>query len=540
MRKHAWLGSLGSRLFITFFAVSMTALALLTAIAAVSVDQRSTRLAQQQRDRLRSDVAAALAAAYTAGRGSWSTADLSAIKAVARSEDVEIVVLDVGQGVVSSIGPSGPAGPRSSTSTPNPSAPGHTQGPQPTAAPTGFGSQSGAHTSAHQEQPGGPTASASPDQHRSGSAQQSGRAGESRHNAAAGWSEATPSGTTTPTSAALSTTSVPIIVNGTVVGTARLVFPTALPEPVAAARTALLRSLAIGSALAVIVAAAGAAFVSRRLSRPLLALADATRSFAAGEEHPESRLRRAPGELGEVAHAFSQMARTVRRQDELRRAVIADVAHELRTPVTILRGQTELLLDGIAEPTVERLVSLHDEVLRLARLTDDLAALSAADAAGLTLQPEALDLAELARQTVSAITPQFDDAQVGIELNASAAVAVNADPGRLTQVITNLLTNAVKFTPAGGRVLIGVTRSGPSALLTVEDTGPGIPAEELPHVFDRFWRGRAAGARSGSGIGLAVVHTLVSAHGGTVSASSPPGHGAQFTVVIPAADTSND
>ncbi|HEY5184674.1 MAG TPA: HAMP domain-containing sensor histidine kinase, partial [Actinomycetes bacterium] len=299
------------------------------------------------------------------------------------------------------------------------------------------------------------------------------------------------------------------------------------------ARAALLRSLFVGTLLALLLAVAAAVVVSRRVSRPLVALAAATRSFAAGEPHPDRLIRRAPGELGEVGRAFTAMTATLTHQDEQRRALIADVAHELRTPVAILRGQTEQLLDGIAEPTTDRLVSLHDEVLRLERVTEDLATLSAADAAGLALRTEPVDLGQLAARTVDAMQAHFDDAELTAHADVDDDVVVHGDPTRLSQVVTNLLTNAAKFTPPGGRITVEVHRAAQGAELVVTDTGPGIPPDELPHLFDRFWRGRAAGTRSGTGIGLSVVASLVAAHGGTVTARAPADGGAQFTVTLP-------
>ena len=326
---------------------------------------------------------------------------------------------------------------------------------------------------------------------------------------------------------------MPIVVNGTQVGTAQLTLPSGAESSVTQARAALLHSLLVGTLLAVLLAVAAAVVVSRRVSRPLVALAAATRSFAAGDPHPDRLVRRAPGELGEVGRAFTAMTATLTHQDEQRRALVADVAHELRTPVAILRGQTEQLLDGIAEPTTDRLVSLHDEVLRLERVTEDLATLSAADTAGLALHTEPVDLGRLAARTVEAMQAHFDDAELTAHAAVDDDVIVEADPTRLSQVVTNLLTNATKFTPPGGRITVEVHRAAHSAQLVVTDTGPGIPPDELPHLFDRFWRGRAAGTRSGTGIGLSVVASLVAAHGGTVTAGAPAHGGAQFTVTLP-------
>ena len=183
----------------------------------------------------------------------------------------------------------------------------------------------------------------------------------------------------------------------------------------AAARSEIMRAVGLGAVLAAVLAALAAAVVTRRITRPLVEKAAATESFTRGDPHPERLLRAAPGELGVLGvlgRAFTSMAAALRRQEQLRRAVVADIAHELRTPVTILRGETEQLLDGSAEPTTARLVSLHDEVLRLQRVTDDLASLSAADAAGITLATEPVDLAALAADAVRSMGNVLGEAEL--------------------------------------------------------------------------------------------------------------------------------
>lgn len=180
------------------------------------------------------------------------------------------------------------------------------------------------------------------------------------------------------------------------------------------------------------------------------------------------------------------------------------------------------------------MVSLHDEVLRLGRLVDDLETLSAAEAAGLRLQRRPVDLAGVMADAVDLLRPQYDAA--GLELTADLTpVRVDGDPTRLHQVVGNLLTNAAKFTPAGRRVAVTVVPNDGTARLEVLDTGPGLPLDELPHVFERFWRGRAAAGTSGTGIGLAVVAELVHAHGGRVEAANQgEGRpGTRFTVILP-------
>jgi two-component system sensor histidine kinase BaeS len=226
------------------------------------------------------------------------------------------------------------------------------------------------------------------------------------------------------------------------------------------------------------------------------------------------------------------MAETLNAQEQVRRDLVADVAHELRTPVAVLQANTEALLDGIVPHTPEQTAALHEEVLRLGRLVNDLQTLAAADAAAvhLTLQP--CDLAQVAAAAAGDWEASFAAAGVTFTRRFEPA-PVQADPGQLHQVIINLLSNALKFTPAGGQVTMTLTRAGGQARLEVSDTGPGISAGDLPRVFDRFWRAAQAGQTPGSGIGLAVAAGLARAHHGTIEASSQPGSGTLFTLVVP-------
>jgi len=231
------------------------------------------------------------------------------------------------------------------------------------------------------------------------------------------------------------------------------------------------------------------------------------------------------------------MAGALDRQEQIRRNLVADLAHELRTPIAILQAGHEALLDGVAEPTPAELGSLRDEVLRLARMVGDLQTLAAADAATLNLTRRRCDLAELAAAAADSLARRFEAAGITLDRQLAAS-PVLADPHWLHQVITNLLTNALKFTPAGGRVTISAGPSGTEAVLRVTDTGAGIPPDDLPRIFDRFFRGQQATQISGSGIGLAVAAQVVQAHGGRLTASSElqgPGQGTQMTLTLPTA-----
>jgi len=297
---------------------------------------------------------------------------------------------------------------------------------------------------------------------------------------------------------------------------------------------ALLRAIAGAAGLAALLALLTGLYVARRITRPVERIIAVTRAMGRGERTARVGPIDAPGELGELAAAFDQMADTLARQEQLRRDLVADVAHELRTPVAVLQAGHEALLDGVTEPTPDELASLRDEVLRLARMVSDLQGLAAADAAALHLSRRRCDLADLAADAADSLAGQFEAAGITLERNLRPA-GVLADPRWLHQVITNLLTNALKFTPAGERVIVDAGPDGPDAVLTVADTGIGIPADELPHIFERFWRGRQAAQTSGSGIGLAVAAELAQAHGGELTAVSHAGLGTRMTLTLPLA-----
>jgi len=299
-------------------------------------------------------------------------------------------------------------------------------------------------------------------------------------------------------------------------------------------RTALLRAIAGAAGLAALLALLTGLAVARRITSPVTRLIAVTRAMAGGDRTARAGVIRAPGELRELAAAFDQMAGTMDRQEQLRRDLVADVAHELRTPIAVLQAGHEALLDGVAEPTPAELASLRDEVLRLARMVGDLQTLAAADAAALHLALRHSDLAGLAAGAAGSLARRFEAAGITLRQDLSGA-PVLADPHWLRQLITNLLSNALKFTPAGGVVTVITRQAGQDAVLEVTDTGAGIPAEELPHIFDRFWRGRQAAQISGSGIGLAIAAELARAHGGRLTARSQPGHGTRLTLTLPGA-----
>jgi two-component system sensor histidine kinase BaeS len=327
----------------------------------------------------------------------------------------------------------------------------------------------------------------------------------------------------------------PVMVHGQRVGQAVARFPgSGLGAADQALRTALWRAIAGAAGLAALLALLTGLIVARRITRPVERLIAVTRAMGRGDRAARVGPIAAPGEIGELATAFDLMANTLDRQEQLRRDLVADVAHELRTPIAVLQAGHEALLDGVTEPTPGQLASLRDEVLRLARMVGDLQTLAAAEAAALRLTLSRADLAQIAASAADSMAGRFETAGITLERKL-VPVEVLADAGRLHQVIANLLTNALKFTPQGGSVTVQAGPKGADAVLRVSDTGPGIPAEDLPRVFDRFWRGRGAAHVSGSGIGLAVAAELARAHRGRLEARSEPGHGAQFTLTLPRA-----
>ena len=323
-----------------------------------------------------------------------------------------------------------------------------------------------------------------------------------------------------------------VTADGRRVGSVRLAFSSS-PAAVRDLRRALVATIAVGAGLAALLALAVSVPVARRITRPLGTLIAKARAVEAGDRGVRVADVKSRGEVAELEVAFNRMADAIARQDGMRRTLVADVAHELRTPLTIVRGTLEGLIDGVTETTPARLSSVHDDILRLTRLVEDLEMLAAADSAGPIVKLDVVDLAGVAEQAVADFAPQFEAADVRLSLRAEPAL-VGGDPHRLRQVISNLLTNALKFTPAGGEVTITVRQDTESVYLTISDTGIGIPSEERERIFDRFWRGPAARGIAGSGIGLTVVSELANAHGGAVHVESEPGRGTVMTVSLPA------
>jgi signal transduction histidine kinase len=327
--------------------------------------------------------------------------------------------------------------------------------------------------------------------------------------------------------------SAPVLIHGHRVGEVAIRFTQAgIGRADDVLKTDLLRAIAGAAGLAALLALISGLALARRLTKPVERMITVTQAMERGERAARVGPLTAPAELRDLGTAFDRMADTLDRQEQLRRDLVASVAHELRTPVAVLQAGHEALLDGLAEPTPDQLASLRDEVLRLARMVGDLQTLAAADAAALHLSLSRCDLAGIADGAAESLVGRFEAAGISLERHLTPA-EIQGDPRWLHQVITNLLTNALKFTPAGGNVAISAGPAGPDAVLTVTDTGTGIAEDELPRIFDRFWRGRQVSQTSGSGIGLAIAAELALAHGGRLTASSELGRGTQMTLTLP-------
>lgn len=302
----------------------------------------------------------------------------------------------------------------------------------------------------------------------------------------------------------------------------------------AAFLSALTRSVLWGLLASVAVAVLAAALVTRRLLRPLNAVRAATRLIASGKYQA---IVPPPGEpeLAALATDVNTLATALAATESRRTRLLGEVAHEMRTPLTSLNGYVEGLIDGIFSPTPEILGAASDELRRLGRLADDLSALSHAEERRLDRKPVPADLADLAKQAAMRLAPQFSDHHVTLTIHAPGPLPIQADPDRISQVLTNIIGNALTATPPAGTVTVTAHPADGRAEVTVTDTGTGLAAEDLERVFERFYRVPSQRRRSsGSGIGLTIARDITRAHGGDVTASSPgPGHGATFTLTLP-------
>jgi signal transduction histidine kinase len=274
---------------------------------------------------------------------------------------------------------------------------------------------------------------------------------------------------------------------------------------------------------------------SRTLTRSLRELTAATQAMAQGDLAQTVPVR-SNDELGQLATSFNQMSADLEQANDLRRQMTADIAHDLRTPLTVIKGYTEALRDGDLSPTQATFETMHQEAQLLNRLIDDLRMLSLADAGELTLNRLMTYPLEILAQAQAAYLPQVREAGITLAINADESIPdVDVDPERIARVLGNLISNALRYTAHGGRITLGARSQATDVILSVRDSGSGIPSEDLPHIFDRFYKGDSAhhDADGESGLGLAIAKSLVEAHGGSITVSSEVGQGTIFEIILP-------
>jgi two-component system sensor histidine kinase BaeS len=329
----------------------------------------------------------------------------------------------------------------------------------------------------------------------------------------------------------------PIIHNGETIGHIGLLSPKHFLNPrqvefLKRQKSALILA-AIGMVLAVIIFSVP---LAARLIRPVRAMAAATRELASGKYAVRVPVS-SSDELGQLARDFNEMALQLEKNEESRRQWVADISHELRTPISVLRGEIEALLEGIRSTTPESIRSLHAEALRLQRLVDDLYQLSLSDLGALTYHKEEIDLAGVLKDAIETHRPEFDRKGISLreDIEHSLRYTVFADMERLYQLFGNLLDNSLKYTDEGGELLISLSCLENRAVIEFQDSAPGVAGEELDRLFDRLYRVEASRSRSsgGAGLGLAICKNIVEAHEGDISAHQSPLGGVVIRVALP-------
>jgi signal transduction histidine kinase len=308
----------------------------------------------------------------------------------------------------------------------------------------------------------------------------------------------------------------------------------------------LLRILLLAAVVGGPTAIVAGVLMSRNLTSPLNRLAEAARNI--GSHNFDFRVEPVgTAEMIEVATAFNEMVEGLKRGESLRRNMMADVAHELRTPLSVIQGSLQAIIDDVYPLTKEEITHLYDQTRHLSHVVNDLHQLAQAEAGQLPLNLQPTDLSALARDVAAGFGPVAEAEGVTLTLDVPADLpCIEADPARLTQVLYNLVSNALRHTPSGGKIVIGGGQDPPglrpggkggSAWVSVQDSGEGISADHLPHVFERFYRADPARGRDtgGAGLGLAVARAIVEEHGGQITAASEgvPGRGSTFTVRLP-------
>lgn len=275
-------------------------------------------------------------------------------------------------------------------------------------------------------------------------------------------------------------------------------------------------------------------YLAKRISKPIIKTAHIASKIADGNYNIRFEGKTKTKELYELVNAVNNMAESLNRQESLRKQLTSDVAHELRTPLTVVSSHLEAMMEGLWEPTPERLKSCYEEIGRLSGLISDMERLAQIESDNLKLSKSPVDLLELAHTVADYFEIESSRKSLSVEVQGNPSI-VNADRDRLSQVIINLLSNAIKYTPENGHIHIFVKDTAENGILTVEDNGIGIPEDELPLIFERFYRTDKSRNRKtgGAGIGLTITKAIVNAHGGKIEVTSSVNKGSCFTITLP-------
>jgi len=305
-------------------------------------------------------------------------------------------------------------------------------------------------------------------------------------------------------------------------------------------RHSMSAAIVYGTLATAVVALALGLLFARRLTQPLQSMTTAMKKIEDGDLDTRLSIS-GKDEFAQVASAFNAMIDRLHETEHSRRHLVADVAHELRTPLTIMQGKLELIQQGVEPASPENLLPIQDEIVRLTMLVQDLHQLSLAEVGQLPLHKEPTEMNELLERLVDNFSFEADDAGIHLAFRplSESPVLANVDSNRITQVFVNLVGNALRYTPPGGSIIVTQQRVGSHVQITVQDTGQGIAAEHLGHIFDRFYRVQEDRSRAsgGTGLGLAIAKEFVEAQGGSITVTSEIGAGTTFAVTLPVADT---
>jgi len=335
---------------------------------------------------------------------------------------------------------------------------------------------------------------------------------------------------------------LPILVNGQRVGTLLAIESGQGGHAGDQYLTSVNQAIVYAGLAAIITALALGIVLAQRLTRPLRQLTTATQAVAAGDFSQQVTVT-SSDEIGDLARDFNQMARTLEISEKQRQQLLADTAHDLRTPISIIRSHLEAMLDGVFPATPENLAVVYEETLHLSRLVDDVRTLSLVETGHLPLNLAPVEMSGLVQQAVAAFVPLAEVEGIQLNTELSESDPVEADAARIHQVLANLISNALRYAPQGKEAIptvdVTVQNHSDRVRIGIKDNGPGLTVEQQQHVFDRFWRSDSARNRDagGSGLGLAIARGIIEAHGGSIAIASQPGSGTEMIVDLPTAHT---